>query len=75
MQLVIGFDYGKIEVRKHRSGDLVHKVSLNKVIGKDSDFYISKLFYTDYRQEGKKSLIAVCKNGSVHGFTVSTSIR
>ena len=36
---------------------------------------MAKLFYTDYRKEGKKQLIAVCKNGSVHGFTVSASNR
>ena len=75
MQLVIGFDNGLIEVRKHRSGDLVHSVQLNKFDGKDSDFYVSKLFYTDYRKEGKKQLIAICKNGSIHGFTVSASNR
>ena len=54
MQLVIGFDNGLIEVRKHRSGDLLHSVQLNKFDGKPADFYISKLFYTDYRKEGKK---------------------
>ena len=75
MQLVIGFDNGTIEVRKHRSGDLVHQVQLNKANGKESDYYIAKLFYTDYRREGKKQLIAVCKNGSIQGFTVSASIR
>ena len=75
MQLVIGFDNGLIEVRKHRSGDLVHSVQLNRFDGKDSDFYVSKLFYTDYRKEGKKQLIAICKNGSIHGFTVSASNR
>ena len=54
LQLVIGFDNGTIEVRKHRSGDLIHQVSLNQSGGKDSDFHIAKLFYTDYRREGKK---------------------
>ena len=75
LQLVIGFDNGTIEVRKHRSGELVHQVSVNKAGGKESDFYIAKLFYADYRREGKKQLIAVCKNGSIQGFTVSTSVR
>jgi hypothetical protein len=29
MQLVIGFDDGLIEVRKHRSGELIHSVTMS----------------------------------------------
>ena len=61
MQVVIGFDDGLIEVRKHRSGDLVHSVTMSgfssinaqsTVSGKDKP--IANLFYYDFRMNGNK---------------------
>lgn len=74
VQLVVGFENGLIEVRKHRTGDLLHTQ-------KPGAHPIQQLFYYDYRQQdahkesGQKQLIAVDGEGSVTGFTVSTSIK
>lgn len=57
MELVVGFDDGTIEVRKHRSGDLVHTVNLPQGTP------VSKLVYYDYRMTGNKQMIAIGKNG------------
>lgn len=57
MELVVGFDDGSIEVRKHRSGDLIHTVNLS------GGTPVSKLVYYDYRMTGNNQIIAVGKNG------------
>jgi Bardet-Biedl syndrome 2 protein len=62
-ELVVGFEDGTIEVRKHRSGSLVHSVTLGSAI--------ARLVYFDFRQSGAKQLIAVSKNGQVQGYTPS----
>ena len=71
MELVMGFDNGEIEVRKHRTGDLVHQQKMPS--GKP----VSKLMYYDYRQQAgkQKQLVAVDGEGNVKGFTVSASIE
>lgn len=49
MCLAIGFDNGTIEVRKHRTGDLICTVNLApKNNGKPNS--VIKLFYYDYRK-------------------------
>ena len=53
VQLVVGFEDGTIEVRKHRKGTLVHSVTLQ------SNAAVAKVFYYDYRNNGNKQLIAV----------------
>ena len=74
MHLAVGFDNGTIEIRKHRTGELLHSV-------KAGDKPIQKLFYYDYRLSGEKSssggkqLIAVDSEGNVKGFTVSANIK
>ena len=74
MHLAIGFDNGTIEIRKHRTGELLHSV-------KAGNHQIQKLFYYDYRLSGEKSssggkqLIAVDSEGNVKGFTVSANIK
>ena len=53
MCLAIGFDNGVIEVRKHRTGELVCKVQLStQANGKENP--VVKLFYYDYRMQGSK---------------------
>lgn len=42
--LAIGFINGVLEVRKHRSAEMIHRVNLHS--------QISNLIYTDYRMEG-----------------------
>jgi len=72
MCLAIGFDNGTIEVRKHRTGDLVSTVKLNQQInGKDNP--VAKLFYCDYRMQGNKQVVAVGKDGLIQGYTVAIS--
>lgn len=60
MQLVIGFESGLIEVRRHRTGELIDTQQLSTAV--------SGLFYYDYRQQGSKQLLALDRNGSVRGF-------
>ena len=48
MCLAVGFENGVIEVRQHRSGDLVSKVQLAKQ-SNGNDNRVVKLFYYDYR--------------------------
>jgi len=72
MCLAVGFDNGTIEVRKHRTGDLVCSVKIaNQDNGKDNP--VVKLFYYDYRLQGNKMVIAVGRNGLIQGYTVSVS--
>ena len=53
MCLVVGFDNGLLEVRKHRSGELVCSVQIaNQEGGKPNA--VAKLFYYDYRMQGSK---------------------
>ena len=56
-QLVIGFDDGNLEVRKHRQGTLVHTVSMT------GSTPIQQIAYYDYRNNGNNQLIAIGKNG------------
>jgi Bardet-Biedl syndrome 2 protein len=55
MQLVIGFDDGLIEVRRHRTGDLIHSVKFsgdqNLTLKEEP---IANLFYYDFRMNGQK---------------------
>lgn len=44
MELVTGFASGLIEARKHRTGEVIHKSTMNSTV--------SKLFYYDYRLDG-----------------------
>ena len=63
VQLVVGFDDGTLEVRKHRQGTLVHTVSMTGATP------IHKLAYYDYRNNGTCQLIAIGKNGQIQGYT------
>lgn len=62
--IAIGFDNGTIEVRKHRSGDLLCKVDLaQQSTGKDNP--VVKVFYCDYRMQGSKQIVAVGQDGLI----------
>ena len=64
MCLAIGFDSGVIEVRKHRTGDLLCKVELAKLsTGKQNS--VAKLFYCDYRMQGSKQIVAIGQDGLI----------
>lgn len=43
--MLVGFESGQIEVRKHLSGEIVHTAKLEKGT-------IAKIFYYDYRTSG-----------------------
>jgi hypothetical protein len=62
-QLVIGFDDGTVQVRKHRKGIVVETIKLASPI--------AMLTYFDYRNNGSKQLIAVTAKGSIHAYTPS----
>ena len=48
MCLAVGFENGMVEVRKHRTGDLLCSVQLaQQANGKPNP--VAKVFYTDYR--------------------------
>lgn len=67
MLLVIGFSSGSIEVRKHRTGDLLHKTSMSNAV--------TALFYYDYRQEGLPQVIAIDSEGEVKGMTLTRQVK
>ena len=59
MELVTGFEDGTIEVRKHKSGEVLNTVNMPKGTP------VSKLFYYDYRMMGSNQLIALGQDGKV----------
>ena len=65
--VVIGFQSGSIEARKHRTGEILHKTSLPSAI--------SQLFYYDYRMEGQPQVIAVDAEGEVKGMNITRNVR
>lgn len=65
--LIVGFSSGLIEVRKHRTGDLVHESRMPTSI--------VQLFYHDYRQDGSPQVIAVDSEGDVKGLSLSRNVR
>lgn len=67
MELVAGFASGAIEVRKHRTGEVIHKSSMSASI--------SELFYYDYRMEGLPQVIAIDADGNVKGLSVTRTVR
>lgn len=74
VHLAVGFENGLVEIRTHRTGELLHSV-------KCGDKPIQKLFFYDYRQTGGsnqsagKQVIAIDSDGNVRGFTVSANIK
>ena len=63
MQIVLGWESGKIDVRDSRSGDVLMKLmAASKVIG---------LIVTDYRGTESEDLICVSEQGEVQGYTSS----
>ena len=68
MMLVLGFANGSVEVRKHRTGELLQKVQ----IGQNA---IAQLFYYDFRLEGMPQLLALDTEGTVKGFTITRNVK
>lgn len=63
MQIVLGWESGKIDVRDSRSGDVLMKLMApSKIIG---------LIVIDYRGTGNEDLICVSEQGEVQGYTSS----
>jgi Bardet-Biedl syndrome 2 protein len=63
LQIILGWENGKIDVRDSRSGDVLMKLMTpNKVIG---------LIVTDYRGLETEDLIVVSEQGDVQGYTSS----
>jgi Bardet-Biedl syndrome 2 protein len=67
--LIVGFESGQIEVRKHTSGDIIFTTII------DNSGYISKLFYFDYRMSGAKQVIAVTSKGFIQGYSVNQNLK
>lgn len=72
MCLAVGFDNGTIEVRKHRTGELLCEVQLARQ-DNGQENPVVKLFYYDYRMQGNKQIVAVGRNGLIQGYTVQVS--
>ena len=72
MCLAIGFDNGVIEVRKHRTGDLISSVKLANQSNGNANSVV-KVFYYDYRMQGSKQIVAVGQDGLIQGYTVTVS--
>lgn len=63
LQIILGWESGKIDVRDSRSGDVLMKlITPSKIIG---------LIVTDYRGLGTEDLICVTEQGDIQGYTSS----
>lgn len=67
--MVIGFSSGQVEVRKHKSGEIVHTVNIEDAGA------IAKVFYYDYRMAGEKQVVVVTTSGIIKGFSVTTNLK
>ena len=67
--LVIGFNSKQVEVRKHKSGEIVHTVNV------DDTGVIAKVFYYDYRMAGEKQVVVVTTSGVIKGYSVTTNLK
>lgn len=59
--LIIGWSNGKVELRSERKGEEIFKKLLKQPI--------AKVFFDDYRLEGKKKLMAITTSGKIVGFS------
>ena len=64
--LMLGWSNGKVELRSERKGEELFKKLLKQPI--------AKVFYEDYRLEGKKQMIAVTTSGKIVGFSKETTV-
>lgn len=63
LQIILGWENGKMDVRESRSGDVLMKLMTpNKIIG---------LIVTDYRGLGSDDLICVSEQGEIQGYSSS----
>lgn len=63
LQIVLGWESGKIDVRDSRSGDVLMKlITPSKIVG---------LIVTDYRGMANDDLICISEQGEVQGYTSS----
>lgn len=63
LQIILGWESGKIDVRDSRSGDVLMKLMTpNRIIG---------LIVTDYRGLGTEDLICVSEQGDIQGYSSS----
>jgi len=67
MELLVGFASGRIETRKHRSGELLQTNQLKSSV--------AQLFYTDFRMNGSKQVVAVSTEGDVKGMTITKNLK
>ncbi|CAG9330233.1 BBS2 [Blepharisma stoltei] len=58
--MILGWSNGKLEVRSENKGENIFKKSLKQTI--------AKVFYTDYRMQGKNQVIACTVAGRVLGY-------
>eukprot|EP00347_Sterkiella_histriomuscorum_P000293 403376439 len=68
--LIIGYQSGLIEARKHRTGELMHKTAIGS-----SGNPIANLFYYDFRQDGSSQIIAVDTEGNVKGLSLTRNVK
>lgn len=57
--VVIGFANGKIEVREHLSGKVIHETKI------EGSGHISNIFFYDYRMSGQPQIIAITAKGII----------
>jgi Bardet-Biedl syndrome 2 protein len=65
--LILGWSNGKIELRSVKKGEEIYKKQIKQPI--------AKVFFEDYRLEGKKQLIAVTTSGKVVGLAKENSVQ
>ena len=69
--LVIGFQSGKIEVRRSLTGEVCYASDQLKASGGA----IAKIFFYDYRMAGKPQVVVVTSKGLIHGYTLQRSTK
>ncbi|KAL9649660.1 hypothetical protein ABK040_003337 [Willaertia magna] len=59
-ELIVGYESGKVEIRKQEDGRLIHKESLRDAI--------AGIAVTDYRMEGHNEIVCCSVSGELKGF-------
>ena len=67
--MIVGFQSGQIEVRKHLAGDIAFTTKI------DNAGSIAKIFYYDYRMSGQKQIVIVTTTGFIQGYNITFDLK